>query len=249
MCGCYGSHKAVGLSRICKGPARKCRQHELRRLTRGLHPDRRSGLFLEDIRHYARGKFWVQSKGAVRPEGPSDDGVADQPASAAREGDVDEGHYELEELEAMEAEAERAAAGLLHDPPPPAKRLKTGARADPHEEDEDGDEDDVFEFGHDMRQAAYTSGGGAGEVPRDVVASPAAAHGMPSSLAQIEERLEVLGEVPCFRPTEASYLVHRCSTIVATISFWPGTLQWSTDGPQGDIAYDAIAGSASAAAV
>ena len=245
VCGCYGSHKAAGLSRSCKGFAQKCRQHELRRLKRGLHPDRRSGLFLEDVRHYGRGKFSVQVRGASNPaEEPRS--VMEAAQRAADVHDVDEGDVVLEELEAMEVAAERAAASLSHQLPPPAKRLRTGVGAEGQEEGEDGYEGDVFDFGHDMGPAAYSSDAETDEAPRNDEALPAATQGLPTSLAQMEERLAVLGEVPRFRPTEASYIEHRCSTIDATVRFWPSTLQWTTDGPQGDVAYDAVVGSATA---
>ena len=52
----------------------------------------------------------------------------------------------------------------------------------------------------------------------------------------IEARLTARGETPRFKPVgpEGRQLRHTCTTVRASVSFWPSTLQWAVEGEDGD---------------
>ena len=52
----------------------------------------------------------------------------------------------------------------------------------------------------------------------------------------IEARLTARGETPRFKPVgpEGRQLRHECTTVRASVSFWPSTLQWAVEGDDGD---------------
>ena len=58
---------------------------------------------------------------------------------------------------------------------------------------------------------------------------------VPASLEGLECRLEHAGEVPRFRTSDAGGLVHRCMAFDAQVRFWPSTLDWCVEGPDGGI--------------
>ena len=57
---------------------------------------------------------------------------------------------------------------------------------------------------------------------------------IPASLEGLELRLLRVGEAPRFRPSETGGLVHSCSSSNAIVRFWPNTLTWCTEGPDGE---------------
>ena len=56
---------------------------------------------------------------------------------------------------------------------------------------------------------------------------------IPASLDGLECRLEKAGEVPRFRTSDAGGLYHSCTTFDAQVRFWPSTLEWCVEGPDG----------------
>ena len=50
-----------------------------------------------------------------------------------------------------------------------------------------------------------------------------------ASLSGLEERIFRMGEVPRF-VADAGHLRHTCTSAEAEVLFWPGSLQWRTDG-------------------
>ena len=53
---------------------------------------------------------------------------------------------------------------------------------------------------------------------------------MVASLCGIEDRLAERGECPRFRQAAPGKLVHECTTVTASIAFWPASLQWEGSG-------------------
>ena len=259
-CGCYSSHAAVGLSRVCDAGLRG-RRSKLKRFLKGLHPEpggKHADSYIDNVRSYGRGKFQpagsqllVAERAAGLRLGPavvgdvvgSTAGVPPPPAPFRSELD------ELAEMEQLELEA---AGG--------------------HEEY--GDMEDVFghmeeDFGADAKRVCRRAEIAAGQLGEEVP-GPAPLQGSaeppakkrrlvgkqappcanatgqrvpavqqevtvsPASLEGLELRLTKVGENPRFRASESGGLVHNCGSCNAAVRFWPSTLTWCTEGPDGE---------------
>ena len=69
-------------------------------------------------------------------------------------------------------------------------------------------------------------------VASDEAAAPGT-HWVAASLSGLEERLEILGELPRFVAVGTGRLEHTCLRAEATVCFWPGTLKWEVHGKHG----------------
>ena len=250
-CGCYSSHAAVGLSRVCDAGLRG-RRSKLKRFLRGLHPEpggKHADSYIDNVRSYGRGKFQPAGSQLL---------VAERAAGLR-----------------LGSGAAGAAADSAEDvPPPPApfrtelealaemERLELEA-ADACEEDY-GDLEDVFghmgeDFGTDTGRPGRREGIVAEELHAEA-GGPAASQGVagppakrmrivgkrppqggptvqnavtvsPASLEGLELRLATAGEVPRFKVSDRGGLVHECGLHNAAVRFWPSTLAWSVEGP------------------
>ena len=250
-CGCYSSHAAVGLSRVCDGGLRG-RRSKIRRFFRGLHPEpggRHADAYIDSIRHYGRGKF--------KPAGA-------QLLVAERLGGVGGG--------AAACAAEPAVE--VPPPPPPFRdelddlgeldRLMMEAASCPVEDEDDGDifghmecdlgnatkrqcrrlEDTAAPESGVLRVCAPARGPGGppakrkklvGKQPPAAWAPTAVTEKIPASLEGLEQRLASIGETPRFKSTEGgSFLEHQCTSMNAVVRFWPSSLAWCVEGPDCD---------------
>ena len=69
-----------------------------------------------------------------------------------------------------------------------------------------------------------------------------------ASLCGIEDRLSDLGERPAFREVGPGKLQHVCTTIAATVCYWPGSLKWCVEGKESKLVEDVMLGVAPSSA-
>ena len=249
-CGAHGTARVANLGRPCPAAAgRPPEKHDAHRrqasmVARGLHPSRKRVRLL-NLRPLQKVQERMSSfplcgvggtECVICNAGPGED---EQPEEKA----------ELEQLEAMEAEARCFIQG------------DHGMQL----QDDDGD-DDVFGHGGELGEAAYVPVQQAAveavaalpapapqpppKAPRAVAEEPRAKKARRSkgaavvvaSLEGVEARLLTVGETPRFAVVDPSgrQLQHRCTTADARVNFWPGTLQWSVEGPHSAFIEDAL---------
>ena len=120
------------------------------------------------------------------------------------------------------------------------------------------DEEDIVNHGDDMGLAAYATEGtdfcsqpacsspvapAAAQAKEAQLAAPALRSSfVVASLNGIEDRLSDMGERPAFREAGPGKLQHECTTIAATVCFWPGSLKWCVEGKESRYVEDVMLG-------